>query len=272
MPMKRWLRRAHIWLGWAVGLQLLAWTVSGLVMTAMPIDQVRGEDLKRELPAATLAGPFVAPEAILRAAGAGGDSLTLRSLGGRAVYEWNAPGQPPRLFDARGGAAITLGAGDVVALARARYAGAGRVANVTRVDPARIPLDLRRDDPAWRVAFDDERGTIFYLHATTGDLLAVRTDGWRLFDFMWGLHIMAYREREDINHPVLIAAAALALATVVAGGALLFRAGCPCQARPARRAVIGRRRWLRSGSCGRWWRASSSCSRGWPATGSMATG
>ena len=62
------LRRWHIWLGWIVGLPFLAWTVSGLVMVARPIETVRGEDLIAEAPA--LAGGAGAGPARDRAAAA----------------------------------------------------------------------------------------------------------------------------------------------------------------------------------------------------------
>ena len=39
------LRRWHVWLGWLVALPILFWTVSGLVMVAKPIEEVRGEHL-----------------------------------------------------------------------------------------------------------------------------------------------------------------------------------------------------------------------------------
>src|SRR6187200_677348 len=38
--------RWHIWLGWVVGLPILMWTVTGLVMVARPIEEVRGEHLR----------------------------------------------------------------------------------------------------------------------------------------------------------------------------------------------------------------------------------
>ena len=49
-----------------------------------------------------------------------------------------------------------------------------------------------------------------------GAVLALRTRQWRLFDWMWGLHIMDLSGREDTSHPVLIASAALALVDFVA--------------------------------------------------------
>jgi hypothetical protein len=42
--------RWHIWLGWAAALPLLVWTISGLVMTLRPIEDVRGTTLKIESP------------------------------------------------------------------------------------------------------------------------------------------------------------------------------------------------------------------------------
>ena len=50
VKMRQRLRRWHIWLGWIVGLPFLAWTVSGLVMVARPIETVRGEGLIAEAP------------------------------------------------------------------------------------------------------------------------------------------------------------------------------------------------------------------------------
>ena len=55
------LRRWHVWLGWVVGLPVLFWVVSGLVMIAKPIDEVRGEHLMEEMPAVRLTVPLIPP-------------------------------------------------------------------------------------------------------------------------------------------------------------------------------------------------------------------
>ena len=38
----------HIWLGWLVGVPMLMWTVTGLVMVITPIEEVRGNYLRIE--------------------------------------------------------------------------------------------------------------------------------------------------------------------------------------------------------------------------------
>ena len=52
--------RWHIWLGWAAAIPLLVWTASGLFMALRPIDEVRGEELRRT-PAPLLATGLTAP-------------------------------------------------------------------------------------------------------------------------------------------------------------------------------------------------------------------
>ena len=63
----------------------------------------------------------------------------------------------------------------------------------------------------------------FYIDAQTGELLAVRTRWWRVFDFMWGLHIMDLQTREDTHHPILVLFAALASIGSILGCILMIR-------------------------------------------------
>jgi Kef-type K+ transport system membrane component KefB len=64
-------------------------------------------------------------------------------------------------------------------------------------------------------------GTAFYVHAATGEILARRTGWWRIYDFMWGLHIMDLATREDAHNPLLIGFGIVSLVTTVLAIALL---------------------------------------------------
>ena len=75
--------------------------------------------------------------------------------------------------------------------------------------------------PAYRVALADAEGTVIYVDALTGDVTARRNDRWRTYDFIWSLHIMDYRGREDFNHMLIRGAALLAMGTVMSGIILL---------------------------------------------------
>src|SRR3546814_15243779 len=49
-PMMLRVAKWHIWLGWVVGIPILMWMVTGLFMVARPIEEVRGNHLRKELP------------------------------------------------------------------------------------------------------------------------------------------------------------------------------------------------------------------------------
>ena len=89
----------------------------------------------------------------------------------------------------------------------------GLDAGVTRTDAAHPPLDLRRPTPTWAVQMSD--GTRFYVDAGSGEVVARRTRWWRFYDWMWGLHIMDLKTREDTHNPWVIGFRILALASTL---------------------------------------------------------
>jgi hypothetical protein len=193
------LRRWHVWLGWIVGLPILLWVVTGLVMVARPIEEVRGEHLLRETRPMRLALAPV-PPAI---GGLPIESLKLeqRAAGPRWVIVM-ANG-PTRLADPTSGALLPpLSAAGAVREVTVRYLGRAKVRSVSRTDPANPPIEFRRPEAAWQVAMDD--GTHFYVDANSGEVVARRTRWWRIYDLMWGLHIMDLKTREDTHNPLTI--------------------------------------------------------------------
>ena len=216
MKARQKLRRWHIWLGWIVGLPFLAWTVSGLVMVARPIEVVRGEGLIAEPPALAPGlvpvPPAIGPRPVT--------SLRLepRPDGPKWLVRYADGGA--RLADARNGRLLPpLAAADAARIVEARYRGDARVAAVDRTAADKPPLDFRRKVAAWRVTMSD--GTRFYLDAATGEILARRTRWWRFYDLMWGLHIMDLKTREDAHNPLLIGFGLLALTTTLLALAML---------------------------------------------------
>src|SRR5688500_7412481 len=86
---------------------------------------------------------------------------------------------------------------------------------------AEAPVDSRAESAVWQVRFAD--GTRLYIDDATGEVAALRTDQWRLYDLMWGLHIMDPQTREDTNNPFVIGFGALAAIGATLGCILLFR-------------------------------------------------
>jgi hypothetical protein len=210
------LRRWHVWLGWLIGLPMLFWTVSGLVMVARPIEEVRGTHLLTPPRPISLATPLVAP----RVQGRPVLAITLEPRAAGPRWEVDFAGGGSRLADPVTGALLPrLGAADAAREVMARYTGNAKVAEVSRVDANSPPLELRRAMNGWRVRMDD--GTHFYVDGGSGEIVARRTSWWRIYDFMWGLHIMDLQGREETNNPWVVTFAVLALVMVLLAFALL---------------------------------------------------
>ena len=191
------LRRWHVWLGWLVGLPMLFWTVSGLVMVAKPIAEVRGEHLIADAP-----------------------SITLKPRADGPRWEIDFAGGDKRLADIGTGRILPpLGAADAARELTARYSGTARVVEISRVDAKAPPLELRRAMNGWRVRMSDD--SHFYVDGGSGEIVARRTSWWRFYDFMWGLHIMDLQTREDTHNPWIVVFGLLALVTTVMALVLL---------------------------------------------------
>jgi len=57
--------------------------------------------------------------------------------------------------------------------------------------------------------------------ARNGRIAAVRTGTWRFYDFVWGLHIMDWKNHENFNSPWLLGFAIGGLMLWIGGATLL---------------------------------------------------
>lgn len=216
----RLLAKLHIWLGWVIAVPLLLWTVSGLVMVARPLDEVRGTTLLKNPEPRALPPGWLAAQLI-----EGGDrpvEMRTRMQGNSAVTSAiYADGKVERYFATTGARVPEIDVAAARTIVAMEVAGGDRVASVTFFDGKRPPLDLRRPIPVWQVTLAN--GTRVYVGRDSGAIEAVRTRWWRVFDFFRGLHIMDLETREDTHHPVLVAFTVLAVAMTLLGTALMFR-------------------------------------------------
>jgi hypothetical protein len=195
---------------------MLLWVVSGLIMVARPIEDVRGSGLLREAEPIRLAGTPIPP----MVAGVPLSSLTLEQRADGPRWVIKLPDGKTRIADPKTGLLLpALSASDATREVEARYTGKARVQFVTRTSADNPPLDLRRPIDAWKIEMDD--GTRFYVDSSTGQVAATRTRWWRFYDLMWGLHIMDPQTREDTHNPFVIGFGIIALAMAVLGTIVL---------------------------------------------------
>lgn len=194
-------RKTHKWLGLFIGLQVVIWSVSGLYMTVIHIDTIHGDHLVREAAGLSIEASALHDPLALAAREKASD-VRLTSVDGRPIYVVEGP-SGERAFSATSAAPLEPPDEQAIqALAASYYTGSERIVVAELI--TEVPGEIRgRTPPIWRVKFDHWNRPTFYLSPVTGELLSRRHDLWRVFDFMWMLHIMDYEERENVNNLLL---------------------------------------------------------------------
>ncbi|HQT53725.1 MAG TPA: PepSY domain-containing protein [Phenylobacterium sp.] len=205
-----------------VAIQVLGWVAGGLIMTAIPIEQVRGEqhigaaalppiNIKRLLPLEkqlALADMTDVGEATLKNTPRG-PIWVLKSAAGSEGW-WNAYS---------GENVDEIAKADARRYAQMAYKGDGKLLAVDYEETA--PKEAQVSGPLWRASFGDREHTRLYLDAFTGEVLSRRSNLWAFYDFFYQIHIMNFGASRSYNHPLIVTAAAATLMVVVTGIVLL---------------------------------------------------
>ena len=81
-----------------------------------------------------------------------------------------------------------------------------------------------RNLPLYKVISENEKGKEInvYVDPFSGEDSAIRSLQWRIWDFMWGIHIMDWVERDNIDNLWLKVFSFIALFTSLSGIILFF--------------------------------------------------
>ena len=149
-------------------------------------------------------------------------SIKLKRRSEQWVYEIERPIKETLIFDALSGEQRSyLVENEVINI----------VQSETNLEPINVVLintpltgsEFRgRDLPLYKVIVSSPKKGIVYIDPLTGEIVAVRTKLWRAWDFLWSLHIMDYRERDDFSHGLIRVFAILGLLTVLSGMLLWY--------------------------------------------------
>ncbi|HEY5776844.1 MAG TPA: PepSY domain-containing protein [Xanthomonadales bacterium] len=219
----RLLKKLHKWVGLLIGIQVLVWLISGLVISLIDPAKVSGSEWVRTnateapgLGTAALLEPAELPAAQLKDA-LGIDLITRH---GRPMYLVRHAGGET-LVDASDASVVQTGKAEAGEIARQDFAGSGEIISIERG----MAPDLETRDSMgayWKVNFSDQANTSIYISESTGNILERRNSFWRVRDFFWMLHIMDYPKREDFNNALIIITALVAIWLGISGFLLLF--------------------------------------------------
>ena len=199
-----------------MSIQLLLWTISGIYFAFNKIENVRGEQYRVDVPRELdfQAVNFVIPDAI--------DVSLKKRLEQTIVIASTASGM--RYFDVNGNSVNHLTPEETMQI----------VDEQTTLEPLRVEQvnttergsEYRgRALPIYRVIANNSDGNEInvYVNIFSGDISAIRSTQWRIWDLMWGFHIMDWVERDNIDNLLLKIFSILALVSSITGVLLFFK-------------------------------------------------
>ena len=221
--LKRSMRAWHRWLGLFTSIQLLLWTVSGLFFTVPDITDVRGEQyrLTKDNLEIESSPKNIAPiQSIIKNDSDFMDEdfkIILKKRAQSWVYEVQSSNKKTKIFNAFNGQQLgSISQSEAIWVVDNKTT--MKPIGVELINEPKIGSEYRgRDLPLYRVRVEKPESGVVYIDPTTGDIMAIRTTLWRAWDFLWSLHIMDYRERDDFPHWLIRIFAALSVLTVVSG-------------------------------------------------------
>lgn len=224
----RRISRIHKIIGLVVGVQLFFWTLSGLFFTLYPIETIRGDPWRPKIEHGSLDTMTVSIAAKEAAAKVEGDWLSaeLKPFLDRPVWQITTT-KTRAMVDAETGEkwspldpisfrALQLRFAD--SDGKAQIPGTEATAEYITRNP---PREYGGGLPAW-VIEDEKSKQRIYFDATTGEVRAVRTTEWRLFDVLWRFHIMDITGDDKFNTWWMKLFALLALTMVLSGFVLII--------------------------------------------------
>ena len=198
MKVKKFTRNLHRYLSIFVSIQLLLWTISGIYFAYNKIELVRGEQYR--LPKNVEYRIF--------------DRL------GISIIETIEYGEKSYKTYPDGNLIKPLTKEEAIKITAQKTTLNPLEANlITELYPG---AEYRGSLPVYKVKTDTKDDINVYVGYMTGDIGSIRSDSWRIWDLMWSLHIMDYRERDNINNILLQILSILALVTSISGITLFF--------------------------------------------------
>lgn len=229
---RRLVRKSHRYLAVIFGIQFLFWTLGGLYFSWTNIKQIRGDDLRKEMPLLNLPNHVVSVTDVVAAIKAhdslhGVEAVQLIAILGRPYYQVSyhgGQGKKIQLADAATGALRgPLTQVEAIAVAKGCLKDTATVASATYLTHTNGHHEYREKPlPAYAVQFTGKINTTVYVSANLGTVQSLRNNRWRVFDFLWMLHTMDYTGRDNINNWALRIFSVWGLLTIASGFVLYF--------------------------------------------------
>ena len=210
------VRKTHKYLSFFISLQLLLWTISGIYFAFNKIELVRGEQYLNHLETSFDLGKLdfeieKAKEVEFKKR-LGTEIVIIKTKD--ATRYLNMLGQPLTKISMEDAMASVLTQTTLIPFA------------TEEIVNEKSGSEYRgRSLPIYRVKSKNAKGTELnvYINVYSAEVAAIRPNKWKIWDLMWGFHIMDWKERDNIDNILLKIFSILALVSSVTGIMLFFK-------------------------------------------------
>ena len=214
--MKLIVRNTHKYLSFFISIQLLLWTISGIYFAFNKIENVRGEQYRLQSPSnhSFKNIEFEIPEAT--------SAVVKKRLDKTIIAASTNAGM--RYFDEAGDPLKKISSDEAKQIV-AKNTLLNPIA-VEEINESKKGSEYRgRQLPIYKVITRNvnDKEINAYLNIFSGDIVAIRSAQWRIWDLMWGFHIMDWQERDNIDNLLLKIFSILALISSLSGILLFFK-------------------------------------------------
>ena len=237
-----YIRRSHRYLGLLLGIQFMLWTIGGLYFSWSDMDEIHGDHQKKQPPLLSASVQLVSPSSVLDSIKKFHQvdslvSIQLIDILGEPVYQIRCLSAihndvtnhhqmkaMNHLANAKTGALRNaLSEAEAIRVAKRFFVDAPEVKRVEYLTQIGSHHEYRENPlPAYAVSFNHPTSTTVYVAAELGTVQKFRNDKWRVFDFLWMLHTMDYKGRDNLGNVLLRAFSIFGLITIFSGFALYF--------------------------------------------------
>ena len=207
------IRSFHKYLSLIISIQLLLWTISGIYFAFNKIELVRGEQYIIE-----------ERDSVLNIENLNINSNTKGIEVFKRLDQWIVKVEISTGFkyqDLSGNAVNELSPNQAIEVVKLMTTLSP--IDVIKVNESSARSEFRgRNLPIYKIKTNSSDDSNVYVDVMSGKIVAIRSDSWRIWDFLWGAHIIDYRERDNINNILLKIFSVLALLSSLSGIALFF--------------------------------------------------
>ena len=214
--MRNIVRNTHKYLSFFISLQLFLWTISGIYFAFNKIELVRGEQYRL-----TESFPINFDEVKFSRS----DVQQVKAINrlGEIIFVVSG-NQGIEYLDPFGTPINKLNKNEVFEIVSS--SSTLKPIDLEEITESSKGSEFRgRNLPLYKVTSlnDKDKKINLYLNVFSGEITAVRSLQWRIWDLMWGFHIMDWQTRDKINNIFLQIFSILALVSSISGIMLFFR-------------------------------------------------